>query len=105
MDEAVRRGDLEAVKEYIQVGSDDSEWKSDVSPLLVAIENGYKAIAVALLGAQTLSWEELWAAHDVASDSGMDILMQKLFDKFLHSVRAGADCSGLSQAQKNDLFR
>ena len=105
MEEAVRRGDLKAVKEYIKVGSDDSEWKSDISLLLVAMEKGYEDIAVALLGAQTLSWEELWAAHDEASDSGMEKLIQKLFDKSLHSVRAGAGCTGLSQTQMNDLFR
>ena len=31
MEEAVRRGDLGTVQEYIKVESDDSEWKSDVS--------------------------------------------------------------------------
>ena len=102
----MHRGDLEAVNEYIQVvESDDSEWKSDVSLLFVAIEKGYEDVAVALLGAQTLSWEELWAAHGVASASGLKELVQKLFDEFLHAVRAGADCAGLSQAQKNALFR
>ena len=105
MDEAVRRGDFATVQEYIQGGSDDSEWKSDVSLLLVAIEKGYEDVAVALLGAQTLSWEELWAARDVASDNGMEVLVQEVVDKFLHYVRGGADCTGLSHAQMNDLFR
>ena len=73
--------------------------------LLVAIEKGYEDVAVALLGAQTLRWEELWAAHDMASDSGMEELVQKLSAQFLLSVRAGADCVGLTRMQMNDLFR
>ena len=102
----MRRGDLEAVNEYIQVvESDDSEWKRDVSLLIVAIEKGYEDIAEALLVAQTLSWEELWTAHGVASASGLEELVQKLTDKFLLFVLAGTDCTGLSQAQKNELFR
>ena len=105
MEEAVRRGDLDAVVAYIRIGSVDSEWNSNVSHLLVAIENGYEDIAMTLLGAQTLRWEELWRAHDMASDNGMEALVEKLIVKFLHSVRAGTDCTGLSQAQKNELFR
>ena len=102
----MRRGDLEAVNEFIQVvESDDSEWKGDISLFFVAIEKGYEDVAVALLGAQTLSWEELWTAHGVASANGLEELVQKLFDEILHSIRAGTDCTGLSQAQKNDLFR
>ena len=98
-------GDLEAVKEYIRIRRYWSSWKVDASILIVAIEKGYEDIAVTLLGAQTLRWEELWTAHDVASDNGMEVLVQKVVDKFLHSVRGGADCTGLSQAQMNDLFR
>ena len=105
MEEAVRHGDLDAVVAYIRIGSADSEWNSDVSYLLVAIETGYEDIAMTLLGAQTLRWEDLWRAHDMASDNGMEALVEKLIVKFLHSVRAGTDCTGLSQAQKNELFR
>ena len=105
IEEAVRCGDLEAVKEHIRFGSAASEWKSDVSLLLVAIENGHEDIAVTLLGAQTLRWEALWTVHDVAFDFGMEKLIQKLPDEFLLSVRGGEDCSGLSQAQVKVLFR
>ena len=100
----MRRGDVEAVEECIRVRSYRSSWTDDASILILAIEEGYEDIAVALLGAQTLSWEELWTAHDVALAKKMETLVQKLTDEFLHSVRAGTDCTGLSQAQKNDLF-
>ena len=102
MEEAVRRGDLEAVVGYIHLGSGDIEWKK---LLLVAIKKGYEDIAVALLGAQTLSWEELWAVYDVASDYGTEGMVRELLSGFLHSVRGGADCTGLVQAQLSDLFR
>ena len=104
MEEAVRRGDLNAVTEYIRFGSADSKWKRDISLLLVAIEKGYEDIALALLGAQTLRWED-WVAHGVASDYGIEVLVQKLSVQFLPSVRAGANCVGLTQMQMNDLFR
>ena len=102
MEEAVRRGDLNAVTEYIRFGSADSKWKREISLLLVAIEKGYEDIALALLGAQTLRWED-WVAHGVASDYGIEVLVQKLSVQFLPSVRAGANCVGLTQMQMSAI--
>ena len=79
----MRSGDLRSVEECIRIGSCWSNWKENASLLIVAIEKGYEDIALALLAAQTLSLEDVRGALDVASDKGLEGVMQKLTDQLM----------------------
>ena len=86
------RGDLRAVEECIQVGSHWSNWKRDASLLVLAIKKGYEDIALALLEAQTLYWADMKAALDVASDIGLEGVVQVLLERLA--------CLSLEQMQE-----
>ena len=101
----MRRGDLEMVEEYVQARSDRSGWKNDSSLLIVAIEKGYKDIALVLLAARSLSWEDDWAILDLARDKGLEEVAQEIITRSIQLIRAGTSCRGLSQKQMNCLFR
>ena len=103
-------GDLQSVEECIRIGSYWSDWRENASLLTVAIEKGYEDIALALLAAQTLCWADIRAALDLASDKGLEGVVQKLIDTLMYSFQEGAsyeECEfeALSQEQINDLFR
>ena len=101
-------GDLRSVEECIHIGSYWSDWKKDASLLTVAIEKGYEDIALALLAAQTLSLEDVRGALDVASDKGLEGVMQKLTDQLmclLQEQTSYEESKGLWQEQMNDMFR
>ena len=106
----MRRGDLRSVEECIRIGSYWSDWRENASLLTAAIEKGYEDIALALLAAQTLCWADIRAALDLASDKGLEGVVQKLIDKLMYSFQEGAsyeECEfeALPQEQINDLFR
>lgn len=105
MEEAVSRGDLEMVKEYIRIGSGGSDWKNDASLLVSAIEEGHESVALALLSARSLSWEVDWAVLDLARDKGLHEVVQEVISRSSSLIRAGVSCKGLSQEQMNHLFR
>ena len=97
------RGDLRAVEECIRVGSHWSVWKRDASLLVLAIEKGYEDIALALLHAQTLCWADMKAVLDVASDTGLEGVVQALRERLACSYQAAA---GESSAKLSlDLLR
>ena len=101
------RGDLRAVEECIQVGSHWSVWKRDASLLVSAIKNGYEDIALALLDAQTLCWADMKSALDVASDIGLEGVVQALLERLACSYQAAAGESSdePSLEQMYDLLR
>ena len=103
-------GDLRSVEECIHIGSYWSDWKENASLLTAAIEKSYEDIALALLAAQTLCWADIRAALDLASDKGLEGVVQKLIDKLMYSFQEGAsyeECEfeALSQEHINYLFR
>ena len=107
MEEAVHSGDLRSVEECIRIGSYWSDWKEDSSLLTVAIEKGYEDIALALLAAQTLSLEDVQGALDIASDKGLEEVLQKLTDQLMCLLQEQAsyeESEGLWQEQMNDMF-
>ena len=107
MEEAVGHGDLRAVEECIRVGSHWSVWKNDASLLVLAIKKGYEDIALALLEAQTLCWTDVQAALDVASDIGLESVVQALLERLacLYQTAAGESSDEPSLEQMYDLLR
>ena len=101
------RGDLRAVEECIRVGSHWSNWKREASLLVLAIKKGYEDIALALLEAQTLCWADLKAALDVASDTGLESVVQALLERLscLYQAAAGESSNEPSLEQMYDLLR
>ena len=103
----MRSGDLRLVEECIRIRSYWSDWKEDASLLTVAIEKGYEDIALALLAAQTLSLEDVRRARNIASDKGLEEVMQKLADQLeclLQEQASYEESKGLWQEQMNDMF-
>ena len=90
MDEAVRRGDLERVREFIRRGVDVSEftWGGDTL-LQLAIKGGYKNIALALLeaGADVHAKDVIgrtalhWACFEGSRGQGVKEVVQVLINK------------------------
>ena len=101
------RGDLRAVEECIRVGSHWSVWKNDASLLVLAIKKGYEDIALALLEAQTLCWADVQTALDVASDTGLESVVQALLERLscLYQTAAGESSDESSLEQMYDLLR
>ena len=105
IEDAVHHGDLEAVKESIEVGFDKTGWQKESSLLIVAIEKGYNDIALALLAAQRLNVDDLCTALDTAHDKGMEKVAEEIINQLMFIVEAGAICKELSQEQNNRLFQ
>ena len=99
------RRDLAAVEELIRVSSDGSDWQKDSSLSILAMEEGHEDIALVLLAAQRLHADDLCTALDVARDKRLERVEEEVVNQLMSSFQAGAICKGLSQEQRNRLFR
>ena len=101
----MRSGDLRSVEECICIRSYWSDWKEDASLLTVAIEKGYEDITLALLAAQTLCWADVRRALDLASDKGLEGVVQKLIDMLMYSFQEGASYEESKRLWQEQMFR
>ena len=101
----MRSGDLRSVEECICIRSYWSDWKEDASLLTVAIEKGYEDITLALLAAQTLCWADVRRALDLASDKGLEGVVQKLIDMLMYSFQEGASYEESKRLWQERMFR